>query len=336
VITCLLVFAVLVLLPSIATYDLFLGQADLLVAALAVGAEGLRLRRHPAAPLALGAAIAIKPVLLPLLAVWAWKRDWRSAFQGLAAAAALLLAPFLVAGGVTALHDYTTFLTTWNGLNGSTEYINQAIYGVVLRALTANPYTTPLLVAPGLVAPMRYGLVLAATGLWLWSVPRRPSADRALALAEYLTALPLVLLASPLSEDIHYCLLLPVLAGLVCLAVARGWLRRPAGWALCGCLILFCIPRMHELIYPTHLLVLPGQHDVVLGPAITLVRTSILCLIAATTLVAGCAALRYVRAIEERCAPVPVSQPFLMPAPVIRTRPLSGETPSDIGESPIA
>jgi hypothetical protein len=224
-----LAFTALALLPAVATYDLWLGQADLLMAALAVGAEGLRLRGHPAAPLALGLAIAVKPLLLPVLAVWLWKRDWKAAVWGFAAAVVLLLAPFLVAGGWAGLRDYLYFLRIWNGVNGSAEFINQSIYGMLLRTLTANPYIAPVVVAPALVVPLRYGLVLAGAGLWLWSVPRQPTMDHALALGDYLIALPLLLVASPLSEDIHFCLLIPALVGLSWLAVSQNWLRRP-GW----------------------------------------------------------------------------------------------------------
>jgi len=278
-------------LPAVATYDLSLGQADLLVAALAVGAEGLRLRRQPLAPLALGAAIAIKPLLLPLLVVWLWKGDRRAALQGLGAAAALLLLPFLLVGGIAALHDYLVFLTSWNAFAGSASYINQSLYGGVLRALGATPGSALPLAAASLVSPLRYGLVLAAAGCWLWSVPRRVATDSALALGEYLLALPLLLLASPLSEDIHYCLLIPALVGLAWLAARRGW-RQPESWLLWGCLVVFCVPRMQELIYPTHLLLLPGQRTPVLGPAITLLRGDLLCLIAVVTLLAGGVALR--------------------------------------------
>ena len=122
-------------------------------------------------------------------------------------------------------------------------------------------------------------------------MPRRPAPDAAQALGEYLLALPLLLLASPLSEDIHFCLLIPALVGLAWLAARHGW-RKPEGWLLWGCLVLFCVPRMQELIYPAHLLLLPGQRNPVFGPAITLLRGDLLCLIAVLALLAGGMALR--------------------------------------------
>jgi hypothetical protein len=74
---------------------------------------------------------------------------------------------------------------------------------------------------------------------------------------------------------------------------------------------------MQELIYPGNLLVLPGQHDPVLGPAVTLLRTSILCLLAVTTLLVGSGALRRERA-SQRLGAVGVSrQAFSEPAAVI-------------------
>src|SRR5579862_434993 len=233
-----LVFATASLVPAVAIYDLYLGQADLLMASLAVGACGLWLRKNPWAGLVLGAAIAIKPIMGLLLLVWLWKGDWRAALRGALAATALVALPFGIVG-LQAFQDYVTFFIHWNAFGADAQYINQSPYGMLLRMFTRNPYTHPLEVAPWLVMPLRYLSTLVVAGFWLWVVPRRATADRALAMGECLLAMPLILLISPLSEDIHFCLLIPTLFGLSWLAWDRGLWRGSGGrigqvsaWAL--------------------------------------------------------------------------------------------------------
>ena len=281
-----LVFAVVALLPAVATYDLSLGQADILMAALAVIACGLWLRDSRWAWLVLGVAIAIKPTLALLPLIWLWKRDWRSALGAAGVATALTAGPFLLVGW-QALRDYAVFFAHWNAFSANAEYINQSPYGMLLRLFTVNAYAQPLLVAPWLVTPLRLVVMAGAALLWLAVVPRRATPDRALAMGEYLLALPLILFFSPLAEDIHYCLLIPALMGLGWLAWQRGLRRSWAAWLLWAAFAFFCIPRIQEIIYPDHLLLLPGQSAPVVGHLITLLRTGALLLVACATVIGG-------------------------------------------------
>jgi len=243
-----LAFAAATLLGAVATYDLSLGQADLLVAALP-----------------LGAAIAIKPTMGVILLVWLWKCDWLAVARGAVATAALLVAPFVVVGA-RATQEYLTFLTQWNAFNANAEYINQAPYGMLLRLFTPNVYTQPLLDAPWLVTLLRILVILGAALWWMRAVPPREAPDHVVALSECLLALPLTLIFSPLAEDIHYCALLPALVGLGYLAWSRGLARHPATWVLWATFALFCIPRIQEFVLPDHLITLPGQDDPRFGP----------------------------------------------------------------------
>jgi hypothetical protein len=279
-------------LPAVAIYDLSLGQADMLATALAVGAFGLWLRKNPWAGVVLGLAIAIKPSLALLLLVWLWFRDWRAALTCAAAATAGLLLPFAAAGGLAALGDYLTFFLRRNAIHGNSEYINQAPYGMLLRALTPNGYTQPLAVAPQLVDPLRYASAIGAVGLWVLGVPRERGDDPPLIFCACLLALPLIVLVSPLAEDIHFCLLIPALVGCGWLVLARGWWRRPAGLFMLLLYAVFCPPRMQELIYPDHVLLFPGQESARIGPLIILLRSGTLLFVAVGALVSGCALLR--------------------------------------------
>jgi hypothetical protein len=298
-----LAFAAATLLGAVATYDLALGQADLLVTALAAGACGLWLRRNPWAALPLGAAIAIKPTMGVILLVWLWKGDWRAVARGAATTTALLVAPFVIIGA-RGTQEYLTFLTQWNAFNANAEYINQSPYGMLLRLFTSNVYTQPLLDASWLVTPLRIAVVLGAALWWMRVAPRRETPDRALALGECLLALPLTLIFSPLAEDIHYCALLPALVGLGYLAWARGLTRHPAAWVLWATFALSCIPRMQEIVLPDHLITLPGQNDPRIGPLIVLLRSDALLYGALATLIAGGLVLRAARSSSRTETPL--------------------------------
>ncbi len=314
-----LIFAAVALAPAVVLYDLFLGQADLLMAALVVGACGLWLRKNPWAALALGAAIAVKPTMALILLVWLWKGDWRAVIRASLVAAALVVVPFAIVGW-GAFRDYVVFFIHWNAFSANAEYINQSPYGMLLRMLTINPYTHPLVVAPWLVAPLRYLAALGALGLWAWVTPRRPTADRALAMGECLLALPLILLVSPLAEDIHYCTIVPTLIGLGWLAwergLWRGWLRAGPGgrlgqvsaWALWLTFAISCIPRMQEVIYPSHLFAFPGQLSPQIGSLVVLLRSGALLYTALATLLAGAGVL-WAAQRAQRSAGVVGSQP---------------------------
>jgi hypothetical protein len=303
-----LAFLAAILLFALSTYDLWLGQADLLMAALVVGACDLWLRRNPWAGLVLGLAIAVKPTMALVLLVWLWHGDWRAVLRGALAAGALLVLPFALIGW-GALHDYLVFLVHWNAFHADAEYINQSPSGMLLRLFTANPYTTPLAVLPWLVTPLRLGVILGAALWWMRAVPRALTSDRARAMAECLLALPLILLVSPLSEDIHYCVLLPVLVGLSWLAWSRRRLSSPAAWVLWLALLLCWVPRMQELIYPGRFFPLPLQGDPHLGPVIALARTGTLLALALATLLAGGATLRGTSTAPMTASAPPAQEP---------------------------
>jgi hypothetical protein len=275
------------------------------MASLAVGACALWLRgRSGAASLVLGVAIAIKPTLALLLLVWLWKGDWRAALRGALAAVALVFLPFILIGSA-ALQEYLAFLLHWNAFGANADFINQTPYALLLRTFTANPTTHPLVVAPYVVWPLRLAMIVGAALLWLVATPRSHEA-RALQMCTCLLALPLVLLLSPLAEDIHFTLLSPTLAGLSWIAWSYHLQSRPTSWALWAAFLASCLPRMQELIYPTHLLIFPGQNDPHLGTVITLIRTSALLWLAVIALVAGQSIIRAARASYAKTAGSPV------------------------------
>ena len=287
-------FCVACLLPAVVTYDLFLGQADLLMAALAVGACALRLRgRSWLGALVLGLAIAIKPTLGLLLLVWVWKGDWRAALRGALAAGIFIFLPFTLIG-MAALQEYLGFLLHWNAFGANADFINQTPYALLLRIFTVNPSTRPVLLAPSLVTPLRIAMMAGAVLIWLQATPRRRE-GRMLDMCTYLLALPLILLLSPLTEDIHFTILAPTLAAFSWIAGAQHLQNRPAAWILWVTALVSYVPRMQELIYPNHLFILPGQNNAQFGALVTLIRTSALLWLAVIALLAGRSIISAVR-----------------------------------------
>ncbi len=292
-----LVFAAVALVPAVAIYDLWLGQADLLMAALVVIACGRLARGAGWAWAPLSVAIAIKPTMALVLLAWLWLGHWRVALAGALAALALVALPFAVIG-LAALRDYVTFATQWNGLGADAEFINQSPEGWLLRAFTANAYTQPVLTAPLLVTPLRLAIEAGAVIVWLRVAPWGRRLGQQTLMATCLAALPLIVLLSPLAEDIHLCIVIPSLVGLGWLAWERGWRRWWASWALWLAFAFAALPRMQELIYPDRWFgPLPGQSDPHVGAWIVLARSGALLFLAVVTLVAGCAVAR--RAIAE-------------------------------------
>ena len=299
-----LAFAAALIVPDIAKYDIWLAQTDLFLMALVIVAYGLWLRDNPWASVLMGAAIAIKPTLAILLLLWLWKGDWRTVMRVSAVAATLILVPFLFAGP-NALPDYLYFLVHWKAFGSEADVINQSPYGMLLRLFTANPVTQPLIIASWLVLPLRVLISGGVLAWWLRAVPRRATPDKTIAFAECLLTLPLVVLLSPLAEDIHFCIILPALMGFAWLALTQHAWWQPTTWILWATALFTLIPHsMQDLIWPARAPLLPGQGDPYLGQFIVLLRTGTLLWIALATFFA---ASRLIDKMRERAQLLPIS-----------------------------
>jgi hypothetical protein len=287
-----LIFANLCLLPSIMMYDLFLGQSDILLAALATGAFGRWARGARGGPLLLAAAIAIKPTFALLLLVWLWKRDWKALLTCVGAAVLLVFGPFLLTGWQSLL-DWLAFLTQFNAFSGSADFFNQAPTGLLIRLFAPNGFITPLVNAPWLVTPLHYAVALGALALWLLAVPARRQSDTALAMAECLLAFFLLVLVSPIAEFIHYCILTPALVGLAWLAWTRRMNQGGARWGVWGAYLLFCVPSLQDIVYPRRLFPFPGQSAPFFGALVVTARMGAFLWVALLGLLAGAHLLRH-------------------------------------------
>jgi hypothetical protein len=313
VLTC--VFATALVLVDAMKYDIDLGQTDLFITALVVIAIGLWLRRNPWAALALGVAIAIKPTMALILLVWLWKGDWWTAARGTVASIALVVLPFAIVG-LTALHDYMNFLVHWKAFGADAEIVNQSIYGMLLRLFTLSsyvkPHIAPLINAPVLIWPLRVMLIAAALYWWLHHVPRARAQSPALGFAECLLALPLIVLVSPLAEDIHVCIIAPTMVGFRYLAASQRLWRLPAAWVQWVTLVIGSIPRFRDLIYPDQLVLFPLQTDPHVGNLVALFRSGLLLWMTVATFIASASILR-----ATRTQMVPVeAEAHIEPSPV--------------------
>ncbi len=283
--------AAAMLLPSIAMYDLYLGQTDMLITALTVWSLSLSIRRSPWASLPLACAVTIKPTLLFMVVIWLWQRQWRTVVWTLLISLLLILGPFLFLP-TPVWSNFWTFVIHWDGLQGQSDPINQALIGVVKRFFVPSDFTRPWIYAPWLVLPI--WIPLEGGTLWLAAraIPRHLSKNSAMAIGAALLMLPLFLLVSMLAEGIHYCLLIPALLGLNWLAWTTSGVARWQRLTLALALAIFAIPNLSSVLIPSslHALVLPGAPA--WGRFEALVRTSIFAAIAAVTLLAGSALIR--------------------------------------------
>ncbi len=211
------------------------GQSDLFLLLLTALAFLAHLRRREAlAGIALGVAAALKPTVALYGLYYLRKRCWTTLATAALTGTALGLAPFALLGG-DAFADWLTISRYFGGGDYAAYPTNQSLHGLLLRAFVGGPHYAPLLANRALADGG--WLVLAGGVLLLWwriLTPRREDAARAA--LEYGLTIAAILIAAPLSEDIHFVgLLLPF--AFLADRIARGegstaW----RAWALLCCL----------------------------------------------------------------------------------------------------
>jgi uncharacterized membrane protein len=183
------------------------GQIDIVLLLLTTLALLAHTRRRDLlAGLALGAAAAVKPTLALYGLYYLRKRRWATLAAAALTGGLLGLAPFLLLGS-GALADWLAIARYFGGESYPTYPSNQSARGLLLRAFAGGPRHQPLLAAPWLADALWAVVVVAALALaWRLLSGRREAGARAA--AEYGLVAALILLAAPLSEDIHYVMLL--------------------------------------------------------------------------------------------------------------------------------
>lgn len=210
--------------------DLSLGQLDVPLVLLAVGAARVARGGHPnAAGLLLAAAVLVKPIFGALVVWLAWKREWRAARVAVLASVvglAIAFAPL----GIGGVADYLSVLGLWARGPFATWPNNLSPTGLALRLFT-DGWAEPALACEFCAWAMPR---LASMAAWLWfafCLPRRPLRETENWVLDVGLALGTLLVVSPLAEEIHYVWLLPALAalGLACWQGELPWAARLAG-----------------------------------------------------------------------------------------------------------
>lgn len=225
----------LALLLHATRVQFLLGQADFVVLLLMVLTLVMFVRGHERrAGLLLALAVALKPTIGFLLLWFIWKRAYRGAVT-FCITSAIVVGLSGAVFGLPVLLDFVAVAQYWSGPIFGVTPINQSPYGLLLRLFTRNPFTVPLVDAPIVVDIVRWVLI----GLSLFMLARVVSRSRAISATqlalEYGLLTTTMLIAGPLSEDIHYVYLIIGFAA-VTAALARRWERRAP--ALCLAVML--------------------------------------------------------------------------------------------------
>lgn len=191
-------------------HDLKLVQLDILILFLLLLTYLLYQRGSITAGLPLALAIAVKPIVAPMVFFFVWKGQWRIVFLA-GISAALLTAWGFVVVGWERLPDYMQVNRLWSS-GGILHYpFNQSVNGFTQRLFTENRYIEPLVVLPWLARVLTIGAGLLAVGSWIGSVSRSHSPKHPTGAIEYGLTLTTLMFLSPLIDDIHFVwALLPI------------------------------------------------------------------------------------------------------------------------------
>ena len=201
--------AVFLLLPVIGALQL--GQVEILLT-LAVALLWRWRDRWLYAAAALGAGLAIKPLLFPLLAWLLFTRRFRAAFAASAVAAGLTLGSW-AAIGFSGLRSYPDLLQAWDRAYREC--------GVSLSALALK------LGAADMVATSLRLAVAGALLVVAWRLAQRPDADR----RSFAAAMGALVVAAPVVWS-HYLMYFIVPLALAAPRLEKRWLCLAALWLL--------------------------------------------------------------------------------------------------------
>ena len=202
-------YGAVVLLPPVVD-AVGLGQVELLLV-LAMALVWRFRDRWPVAAIALGAALAVKPLMLPVLAWLLITRRVKASLASVVVALGLALGSWGVIG-FAGLRSYPALLQAWNRIYGGC--------GISLSAL-ALKLGSPSLLASALPLAVAGGLLTCA-----WRLSRRAEGDR----RSFAAAMGAVFVAAPVVWS-HYLVYLIVPLALAAPRLEWRWLLLALPWA---------------------------------------------------------------------------------------------------------
>ena len=234
-------------------FDLKLVQLDILILFLLLLTYLLYRAGHDIAGVPLAFAIAIKPILGPMLLFFIWKRRWRMSTITVVTATLLTALGFCVVGWER-LPDYMEVNRLWASGEMLAFPFNQSPKGLALRMFTPNIYNQPLYVIPWLARALPILVGLLAIGGWLASVSRSDNREEPISEVEYGLTLTTMMLLSPLVDDIHFVWVLVPLSALLLIMIddLRG-MKPLLLLAVCLLIALYLgYPALLDRIYVRH------------------------------------------------------------------------------------
>jgi hypothetical protein len=198
----------------------FSNQADPLIMALLAGTVLAFVRRRDGwAGLLLGLAISVKPFLVVLALVPLWKGAYRLVVLAGIVSGTLVLGPLLALG---LLGDFQAAASHWGGPLMAASPVGQSSYSLLLRTLTVQPYTVPIVEAPWMVTPLHALVGIGLLGLLASAVSRSRAQPPIVQLAECGLAIAAMLIFGPLTEEHHLAYLALGLTATLAAALT-GW-----------------------------------------------------------------------------------------------------------------
>jgi hypothetical protein len=241
--------------------DLMLGQIDLLIIFLLILTYFAYYKGYDVGTSAtLALAITIKPIVIPLLLFFAWKRRWRIVIIAVLLTGILTIIGFSMIGWAY-LPDYIEINRLWSRGPMLAFPFNQSPNGLAIRLFTSNIYTQPLFEASLLRNGLPILVGMLAIGGWLLTVSRTDQPQAPVNRLEYGLTITSLLLISPLVGQNHFTWLVVSLVGL--LIVALDTLKEIKGYFLLAVGLLITLylgyPDLHNAIYHGSEAVLDGQ-----------------------------------------------------------------------------
>jgi hypothetical protein len=206
-------------------------------------------RRDGWAGVLFGLAVSIKPFVVVLALFLLWKGAYRATIVAGMVSAVLALGPLLALG---LLGEYLEVSAYWTGPTQAASPVGQSVYSLLLRTLTVQPYTVPLIEAPWLVRPLRVMVAIVVLGVVLACVQRDRQQAPIVQVLEFGLGVATMLVISPLTEEHHLAYLTIGLTATVLTGLSR-W-NRSAGarwilWATAGLIGVLMLPGTHLIAW---------------------------------------------------------------------------------------
>jgi hypothetical protein len=196
----------------------FSKQVDpLIMLLLAATILALTRRRDTAAGIVLGLAVAVKPFLAVLALGLLWKGAYRATCWAGLVAVVVGLGPLLALG---LLPDFLAAAAHWSGPAMLASPVGQSAASLLLRTLTVQPYTVPLIEAPWLVGPLQIVFAIGLLAVLARTVSRSREQPPLVLLLEWSLGITALLIFGPLTEEHHLAYLAPGLTATLAASVA--------------------------------------------------------------------------------------------------------------------